>query len=78
MDLTDIKSPIKRDEVLRVLNNPQPRHNERIWLSGFLGYIAGDPEEVFGLIDRLNHWKDYNARITKQQIQSVFKSSRKL
>jgi hypothetical protein len=76
MELSDIKSGRKRREVLEVLNDTQPTHNQRLWLAGFLGYITDKNEqEVFDFIHRLNSWSDYNEKITRQQIKSVFKIS---
>jgi len=73
MKLTDITSEKRRAEVLDVLNNPRPLHNQRVWLAGNLGDICGNAQEVFELIDELNKWENYDPRKTLNQVRSIVK-----
>ena len=70
-----IRAKSKRQEILKILTQSDPTHQERLYLAGFLGFILKDPELVFELIDLNNRWENYNPRITRNQVYSVFRTS---
>jgi hypothetical protein len=71
-----IFSSRKLQRVRDVLNSPDPAHNERVWLVGFLGYCGFSEREIIEIIRKLNKWRDYNGSITEYQVRSVLKSSK--
>ncbi len=70
--LTRVYSERKRKDLYRILHDGNPRHNERLWLAGFLKYAGYRMEEVEDIIARENGWSNYNPKRTREQLRSVF------
>lgn len=66
--LRRIRSPNYRARVRRVLELTHPTHQSRLWLVGFLTTCGYTSEEIQGIIDEFNRWKDYDADFTEFQI----------
>ncbi len=75
--LSAIKSDKYRNDIIEILHDINPRHNRRVWMVGFLHNAIGMSEhEIMDLIDQEENWRDYDRRITQEQISSVINSSR--
>jgi len=71
-----IHHDVKRAEVRDALEDRDAAHNQRQFAAGFLLYEVGlSVAEVVQLIGRHNQWSDYDPKITKQQVESVERSS---
>jgi hypothetical protein len=70
--ITRVYSEKKRNDLYRILHASSPRHNERLWLAGFLKYAGYRMDEVEDIIGRENHWSNYNPKRTREQLRSVF------
>jgi hypothetical protein len=68
-------SPKKKNELFKVLQNPNASHFERLWLVGFLKWVKYGYKDILNIIHALNEWRDYDSHITKIQVHSVFYSS---
>lgn len=75
-DLDFIKSREKRKKVLRILEDPNPPHNDRLWLVGFLNYIGLSEICINNVISQYNKWSDFDRFITKKQIRSVVRGGK--
>jgi hypothetical protein len=65
----------KKNELFKVLQNPNASHFERLWLVGFLKWVKYGYKDILNIIHNLNEWSDYDSNITKIQVHSVFYSS---
>jgi len=72
--LRKVLSEYKREKIMKILKDPDPDHNSRLWLVGFLRFVGYEPEEVLEIIENECQWLDYDRDYTKRQIASVFKS----
>jgi hypothetical protein len=70
--LNKVKSDKKALEVAAILDPPHPSHAQRLWLAGFLKFCGYSMPEVLDIIHEHAQWADYDARITAQQVASVF------
>ena len=70
--LYKVKSDKKALEVAAILDPPHPTHAQRLWLAGFLKFCGYSMVEVLDIIREHAQWADYDARITAQQVASVF------
>jgi hypothetical protein len=73
--LTRVYSEKKRGELYRILHDPTARHNERLWMAGFLKFAGYRLEEVEHIIARENRWANYISSITQLQLRSVFRNT---
>jgi len=72
--LDRIRSNRKRREIEDILNAGNPAHFQRVYLAGFLHYAVGLTEdEVCAIIKKRAKWHDYNEKITRQQVCSVYR-----
>lgn len=74
-DLSKVSSFDKQSELLDVLHSGDPSHYQRLWLVGFLKFVGYSPEEICSIIDMEACWGDYDATMTYNQVQSVFRAS---
>lgn len=61
----------KREQIEKILKNPKAKHNERIFLVGFLRYCTKTDQEIEKIIYSENKWTDYNQEITKKMIETI-------
>jgi len=72
VQLTRVYSEKKRRELYKILHHPNPRHNQRLWLAGFLKFAGYQFEEVEKIIALENSWTNYRPKKTHEQLSSVF------
>lgn len=63
----------KRKELAGHLQNPHANHNQRQYLVGFLHSQGASLDDILDLIDRHNHWANYDPDTTQYQAHSVVK-----
>ena len=64
--LKDIMNPLKKQEIIDHLYNPECTHNSRLWIVGFLYSTLGlDQTEILSFIDEHNRWEDYKKSKTE-------------
>lgn len=78
-DLDELDKLIDHDgyraDVRDALEDRDAAHNQRQFVAGFLLDKVGlSVDEVAQIIGRHNQWRDYDPKITKQQVKSVEKS----
>lgn len=66
-----IHSPQKRNDVLRVLQNPRAKHTDRVWMVAFMKFCKLSRSRTLRLIHRNNQWSDYDRAHTRYQVRSV-------
>jgi hypothetical protein len=72
--LDRIQSDRKRREIEDILTAPNPAHFQRVYLVGFLRYaVRLSEDEICAIIKKRAKWHDYNEKITRQQVRSVYK-----
>lgn len=65
-----------RADAREVLKDRGAEHHRRVWLAGFLhGAVGLSASEIVRVIDRFNHWDNYDREITERQVKSVIESS---
>lgn len=74
MMLEKIKSFEKQQDIYNILHSEHPDHYSRLWMVGFLQYVGYSEPEICDIIDKECSWEDYDARMTYNQVRSVFRS----
>lgn len=67
----------KRHELLNILIDPNPSHERRLYLVGFLRHVGYEFREILEIIDWYNDWQDYDKAITAYHVYSIFNKQRK-
>lgn len=74
--LDKIKSLKKQEEILKILNDCEPRNEQRLYLVGFLKFVGYTLTEVMKIIRDNNSWLDYREKTTYYFVQNIFKSAK--
>lgn len=70
--LSLINNEQKRENVLNILCDAHARHNQRLWMAGFLFYVGYSVSEICRIIKDNCEWLDYNESYTEYQVNSVY------
>jgi len=78
INLDFIKRTDKKEAIEKILQSPNPSHNKRLWLVGFLYYCKLNKEQINKFIEENNQWTDYNSKITCYQVNSFLNNKKKV
>lgn len=70
--LSLVKSEHKRKNILEILENKRARHNQRLWMVGFLFYAGYSISDVCRIIRDNCFWADYDQNYTEYQVNSIY------
>lgn len=71
--LNSIKNLDHRNEIVRILKNPDAQDQERLWLVSFLRDKVGLNElQICDLIKEENRWLDYKVETTAYNVNRIF------
>jgi len=70
--IDNVRSYQKAKEIRKILSDPNPTHNQRLYLVGFLKSVGYSEGKVWDLIRNYAKWEDFDGVKTKYQIRSVF------
>jgi hypothetical protein len=73
IDLSNVRSFEKKQELFNILHSEDPDHYSRLYFVGFLKYVGYSLEEICSIIHQEASWGDYDAVMTYCQVRSVFK-----
>lgn len=75
VDLLKVRSFDKRQDLYNILHSEDADHYSRLYLAGFLKFVGYSMEDVCNIIDRECSWEDYDARMTYNQVKSIFRNN---
>lgn len=70
--LKSIMNPLKKDQIIKHLENPNCEHNSRLWIVGFLyTVLLFDKKQILDFIEIQNKWEDYNPEKTEKNVTKL-------